>query len=402
MQIKIELKGKDKGFNNIKKSNTNKLQFLSPIKKSKNNYQLLNKQNQESFTLNTIEDNKTEIKIIKYKSSKIITHKIPNRVEDEENEDFNNNNNIRLQELKIIKANNLKLLIIILNQLFKSKKKYYQKDLLNRLNINLIKIRENEISKIKKEEYEKKEKENKLILIKKEKKIIQTSPKERSKLYSTTKNSLNFISEKPKLIIKKKNLQSFSSNKNYSNNYTQILIEYLKKRIALTNWYNKMMALKNSKKIRIIGRKIGEGISKNKIIKNKTSFKIKLLKFPFEQIKREAKRRILIKAFLNIQNLQYPSLEFALMKIKKYTEIKYQVMNAYATIIQRNFRYYIQYVKNKNTTITIIEQTNTVIESVQYKRRKIYRFRNLKELFNQFYKKKLVKNVIELLYFKSY
>ena len=77
-------------------------------------------------------------------------------------------------------------------------------------------------------------------------------------------------------------------------------------------------------------------------------------------------------------------------------------MNAYATIIQRNFRYYIQYVKNKNTTITIIEQTNTVIESVQYKRRKIYRFRNLKELFNQFYKKKLVKNVIELLYFKSY
>ena len=163
-----------------------------------------------------------------------------------------------------------------------------------------------------------------------------------------------------------------------------------------------MMALKNSKKIRIIGRKIGEGISKKKKKKNKTSFKIKLLKFPFEQIKREAKRRILIKAFLNIQNLQYPSLEFALMKIKKYTEVKYEVMNAYATIIQRYYRDYIQYVKNKNTTITIIEQTNTVIESVQYKRRKIYRFRNLKELFNQFYKKKLVKNVIELLYFKSY
>ena len=120
--------------------------------------------------------------------------------------------------------------------------------------------------------YPKSKKENKLILIKKEKKIIQTSPKERSKLYSTTKNSLNFISEKPKLIIKKKNLQSFSSNKNYSNNYTQILIEYLKKRIALTNWYNKMMALKNSKKIRIIGRKIGEGISKNKIIKKIIKF----------------------------------------------------------------------------------------------------------------------------------
>ena len=161
-----------------------------------------------------------------------------------------------------------------------------------------------------------------------------------------------------------------------------------------------MMGLKYSKKIRIIGKKIGEGISKKKIIKNKISFKTNLLRFPFEQIKREAKRRILIKAFLNIQNLQYPSLEFALMKIKKYTEVKYEVMNAYATIIQRYYRDYIQYVKNKNTTITIIQQTNTVIENVQYKRRKIFRFRNLKELFCQFYKKKLVKNIIELLYMK--
>ena len=88
------------------------------------------------------------------------------------------------------------------------------------------------------------------------------------------------------------------------------------------------------------------------------------------------------------------------MKIKKYTEVKYEVMNAYATIIQRYYRDYIQYVKNKNTTITIIQQTNTVIENVQYKRRKIFRFRNLKELFCQFYKKKLVKNIIELLYMK--
>ena len=137
---------------------------------------------------------------------------------------------------------------------------------------------------------------------------------------------------------------------------------------------------------------------------NKTkSFRLNLLRFTLEQIKREVKRRILIKAFLNIQNLQYHSLEFALMKIKKYTEIKFQVMNAYATLIQRYYRYYVEYIKNKRTTVTIIEQSNnTIMETVHYRRRVNYHDYNLRDLFYNFYRKKLVKNIIELLYLKSY
>ena len=91
------------------------------------------------------------------------------------------------------------------------------------------------------------------------------------------------------------------------------------------------------------------------------------------------------------------------MKIKKYTEIKFQVMNAYATLIQRYYRYYVEYIKNKRTTVTIIEQSNnTIMETVHYRRRVNYHDYNLRDLFYNFYRKKLVKNIIELLYLKSY
>ena len=63
-----------------------------------------------------------------------------------------------------------------------------------------------------------------------------------------------------------------------------------------------MMGLINSKRLRIIGRRIGVGISKTMTINKTKSFRLNLLRFTLEQIKREVKRRILIKAFLNIQN----------------------------------------------------------------------------------------------------
>ena len=221
--------------------------------------------------------------------------------------------------------------------------------------------------------------------------------------------SFNIENEKPTLRIRKRNLQSLSLNNNNSENYTNILVDYLKKRIALQNWYNKMMALRNSKRIRIVGRKIGEGVERkvlNNIILKKGSFKTNLLRFPFEQIRREAKRRILIKALLNIQKLKYPSLEYGFLKLKKYTEVKLQIMIAYATLIQRYYRFYIECLKQKKKVIEIIEESNTIIETSQKKRIPInYNLKkeqNIQVIFWYFYKKLFVKRIKDIFSFKSY
>ena len=42
------------------------------------------------------------------------------------------------------------------------------------------------------------------------------------------------------------------------------------------------------------------------------------------------------------------------------------------------------------------------METVHYRRRVNYHDYNLRDLFYNFYRKKLVKNIIELLYLKSY
>jgi hypothetical protein len=297
------------------------------------------------------------------------------------------------------------MLLLNLSQLLKNKYQNYQRDFLNRLKDNLFKINVEEEIKKQKEEIEK-EKEKDIELIMTKKKTNLEEQKEKSKLFTTTQNSLEYEAEEnPKLRIRKRNLQSLSSE-NYSDNYLNVLIDYLKKRIALQNWYNKMMALKNSKRIRITGRKIGEGIKRHIIIdesqKKRGNFKTNLLRFPFEQIRREAKRRILIKALLNIQNLKYPSLEYGFLKLKRYSQVKYQVMNAYATLIQRFYRFYVQYIKTKKVGIAIIEnEENTVIETVQYRRRIQRNYENLYELFCYLYKKILIRYILQILYVKN-
>ena len=65
-----------------------------------------------------------------------------------------------------------------------------------------------------------------------------------------------------------------------------------------------------------------------------------LLKYIIDKIRKEANRRTLIKAFRNINNMKYPILFFSLLKLHKYSTIKYNVMNAYAILIQRNYRYF--------------------------------------------------------------
>ena len=65
-----------------------------------------------------------------------------------------------------------------------------------------------------------------------------------------------------------------------------------------------------------------------------------LFKLIIDKIKKEADRRTIIKAFRNINNMKYPILFFSLLKIQKYSNIKYNVMNTCAILIQRNYRYF--------------------------------------------------------------
>ena len=67
-----------------------------------------------------------------------------------------------------------------------------------------------------------------------------------------------------------------------------------------------------------------------------------------DKIKKEANRRTLIKAFRDINKLKYPILFYSLLKIQKYAIVKYNVMNAFASLIQKNYRYY----KDKKDKIT--------------------------------------------------
>ena len=63
-----------------------------------------------------------------------------------------------------------------------------------------------------------------------------------------------------------------------------------------------------------------------------------LLNSILDKIKKEANRRTLIKAFRDINKMKYPILFYSLIKIHKYSTIKYNVMNAYAILIQRHYR----------------------------------------------------------------
>ena len=67
-----------------------------------------------------------------------------------------------------------------------------------------------------------------------------------------------------------------------------------------------------------------------------------LMKYVFDKIKKEVKRRKLIVCFKNINLRKYPCLCYAFKKIKKFAKVRYKVMNEYASIIQNAFRYYLE------------------------------------------------------------
>ena len=133
-----------------------------------------------------------------------------------------------------------------------------------------------------------------------------------------SKNNLEYIKES-NLFIKGENYSFIANNKLQIQNDNNFYYYGL----------NSNHSLKNIKRN-----------SQKDIIKIINLFYRILLKLVVDKIKKEAKRRTLIKAFRDINDMKYPILFYALLKIHKYSTIKYNVMNAYAIIIQRNYRYF--------------------------------------------------------------
>ena len=133
-----------------------------------------------------------------------------------------------------------------------------------------------------------------------------------------SKNNLEYIKES-NLFIKGENYSFIANNKLQIQNDNNFYFYGL----------NSNHSLKNIKRN-----------SQKDIIKIINLFYRILLKLVVDKIKKEAKRRTLIKAFRDINDMKYPILFYALLKIHKYSTIKYNVMNAYAIIIQRNYRYF--------------------------------------------------------------
>ena len=66
-----------------------------------------------------------------------------------------------------------------------------------------------------------------------------------------------------------------------------------------------------------------------------------ILRSIIDKIKKEANRRTIIKAFRNINKMKYSILFYSLVKIHKYSVVKYNVMNSFAIFIQRYYRDFI-------------------------------------------------------------
>lgn len=104
--------------------------------------------------------------------------------------------------------------------------------------------------------------------------------------------------------------------------------------------------------------------SKKKIINNNHILLTNLMAYIFDKIKKEVWRRKLIICFKNINLLKYPNLHFAMKKIKKFSKVRYKVMNEFASIIQNAFRYYLE---NKNKEQNQEAEIETDINNQKFK-----------------------------------
>lgn len=174
----------------------------------------------------------------------------------------------------------------------------------------------------------------------KEDKQLQICKNDNFNLISNIQNNKRYSKFTKKIVFKEKDKIVFSKIKNNPNEITKIILE----KIYIKKWFYKMIKIKkeNEQKERILNR--------NKMIGNICSLLLKKIMINIiDKIRKEANRRTLIKAFRNINKLKYPILFYSLLKIRKYSVVKYNVMNAYAKLIQRNFRYF----KDKRARINI-------------------------------------------------
>ena len=149
--------------------------------------------------------------------------------------------------------------------------------------------------------------------------------------------------------IKRKNIFEFLINlkkiKFYNNHYLKPINEsniYIKSK---SNYLTNENAVDKTKELNYYYYELNKNNFKKRIKYNESEvsklfnliYKI-LLYSIIDKIKKEADRRTLIKAFRDINKMKYPILFYSLMKLHKYTTIKYNVMNAYAILIQRCYR----------------------------------------------------------------
>ena len=146
---------------------------------------------------------------------------------------------------------------------------------------------------------------------------------------STDNNNKKISKNSSKIILNEKNIRIFSKvNKNPNE-----IAKYILKKIYLIQWYKQMIKIRNAKRTRVDLWKKKKEENKHLLLKN---IMMNILK----KIKKEADRRTLIIAFRDINKLKYPILYYALLKIQKYSIVKYNVLNAYAQLIQKNYRYF--------------------------------------------------------------
>ena len=105
----------------------------------------------------------------------------------------------------------------------------------------------------------------------------------------------NSVLNKKRTILKSKRKQLLK--KQFT---TKDLKNILIAKIYFLKWYRKLLALKNSHKVNL-RKKVPKDLLNH--------FKTNLLRFPFEQIKKEVKRRKIIKLFFHIRNLKDRQLE---------------------------------------------------------------------------------------------
>ena len=143
----------------------------------------------------------------------------------------------------------------------------------------------------------------------------------------------DFINKK---IIKKeesynKNVISLNNDNKYNFNLKQ---KFLLKKLFIRIWLRQAMRIKYAKRAHFNDR-FKKKKAKHILLSN-------INKFVLEKIMQEVKRRKLIVYFDIVNRKKYPNLKYAFKKIKKFSKVRYNVLNNYASIIQNAFRYYLE------------------------------------------------------------